>query len=40
MTEEVCGEKIMSSLFGMLNLRPEEYTGIHEFRITFIKRRY
>lgn len=33
-TEEVCREKIMSSVFGMLNLRPEEYTGMHGLRIT------
>lgn len=37
MTEEVCGQKIMSSVLGMLNLRPEEYTGIHGFGVTLKK---
>lgn len=33
-------EKVMWSLFGILNLRPEEYTGTHGFRVTLLKIRY
>lgn len=38
--QNVYGEKIMSSFFGMLNLRPEWYASIHGFRVTLIKIKY